>query len=272
MDMKKVSIIVPAYNCAAYITKCMDSLVGQTYPALEILVVNDGSTDQTLSILEQYGDRITVVTKKNGGVAEARNTGLRRATGDFILFVDSDDYLDLDCVETVVRRQEESQADIVRFSYRLVYADGRVEPPIDYFKEDALVAKPDFQKHIYPYFLSAIRFNSVWATLYKREMIADLSFVNNMKTAEDAVFSLEAYTRAQTALLVTDVFYYYVQTSSGLTSRSLSLLDKYKCNFRLSGYILKKLDAWGMNTLPNRCKTCIRPVALTFHKLRRGIK
>ena len=270
--MKKVSIIVPAYNCEAYITKCMDSLVGQTYPAIEIVAVNDGSRDGTLSVLKRYQERVVIVDKENGGVASARNAGLQHATGDFILFVDSDDYLDGDCVERVVQKQEETDADIVRFSYRLVYPDGRLEKPIDFFEEDRLVLKPAFRTEIYPYFLSAIRFNSVWATLYKREIVDGLTFVSGMKTAEDAVFSLEAYTCAQSALLVTDIFYYYVQTSSGLTGSSLHLLDKYKCNFQLSGYILKKLDAWEMNTFSNRFKTCIRPLALTFHKLRRAIK
>lgn len=270
--MKKVSIIIPAYNCESYITKCIDSLVAQTYPSIEILVVNDGSKDGTRSVLKRYQEKIIIIDQENGGVASARNAGLKHATGDFILFVDSDDYLDSDCVERIVRKQAETQADIVRFSYRLVYPDGRVEKPIDFFEEERFVTKPEFRIHIYPYFLSAIRFNSVWATLYKREIVDGLTFLSGMKTAEDAVFSLDAYTRAQSALLVTDVFYYYVQTSSGLTSSNLSLWQKYKCNFQLSGYILKKLDAWGMNTLSNRIKTCYRPVALTFHKLRRGIK
>ena len=270
--MKTVSIIVPAYNCESYIQKCLDSLVAQTYPSMEILVVNDGSTDGTRVLLERYRERVTVIDQENAGVARARNTGLQHAAGDFVLFVDSDDYLDPDCVERAVQKQAESGADIVRFSYRLVYPDGRVEKPIDFFEEERFVPKSEFCTYIYPYFISAIRFNSVWATLYKREIVSGLRFVSGMKTAEDAVFSLEAYTRAQSALLVTDIFYYYVQTASGLTGRSLGLLDKYKCNFQLSGYILKKLDAWGMDTFANRVRTCVRPAALTFHKLRRGLK
>ena len=123
--MKKVSIIVPVYNEEATIVRCIDSLLAQTYSLLEILVIDDGSCDKTRILLEQYGGQIVLLFQQHRGVASARNAGLLRATGDFILFVDGDDYLEQNCVEQVLQKQQKSGADIVRFSYRLLYPDGQ---------------------------------------------------------------------------------------------------------------------------------------------------
>ena len=111
--------------------------------------------------------------------------------------MDADDFLGCDCVERVVQKQRESGADLVRFSYQLVYPDGRIQEPIDSFTEEVFLPKAAFTEQIYPYFLSSIRFNAVWATLYPRELLAGLTFPTGMKTAEDAAFSLEVYTRAE---------------------------------------------------------------------------
>ena len=267
--MKKVSIIVPVYNGEATIARCLDSLLTQTYPCLEILVIDDGSSDRTRSVLEPYRGRIHLLCQTHSGVAAARNMGLQRAAGDFLLFGDADAFLGCDCVERVVQKQRESGADLVRFSYQLVYPDGRIQEPIDSFTEEVFLPKAAFTEQIYPYFLSSIRFNAVWATLYPRELLAGLTFPTGMKTAEDAAFSLEVYTRAQSVLLSMDAVYFYVQTPTGLTRRGLGLLDKYRANLQLSGYLLEKLRVWGMDSFPNRLKTYLRPLMLTIHKLRR---
>ena len=96
-----ISIIVPVYNVEAYLPQCLDSLINQTYQDLEIICVNDGSTDGSLEILQKYQSkdkRIKVVSQKNQGLSGARNTGISQATGEWIMFVDSDDYLLKDCV------------------------------------------------------------------------------------------------------------------------------------------------------------------------------
>ena len=87
-----VSVIIPAYNCAKYIDEAVNSVLSQTYPYLEIIVVNDGSTDNTLQIIEKFKDRITIINQAQSGVACARNTGIKSANGDYIAFIDADDY------------------------------------------------------------------------------------------------------------------------------------------------------------------------------------
>lgn len=114
--MAKISIIVPIYNVEAYLQKCLSSILDQTYRQFELILVNDGSTDASGEICDYFAasdDRITVIHKKNGGVTSARKAGLRRAIGDFVGWVDPDDWIEKDYFEKMVLAQEDSQADIV---------------------------------------------------------------------------------------------------------------------------------------------------------------
>lgn len=116
--MKKVSIIVPIYNVENYLDRCIKSLIGQTYNNLEIILVNDGSPDNCKDICEKYAkadNRIVLFNNENRGCSYSRNFGLLKSTGDYILFVDSDDYIEKDLVEIAVKVAEENNADIVAF-------------------------------------------------------------------------------------------------------------------------------------------------------------
>ena len=118
-----ISVIVPVYNVEQYLRKCLDSICGQTYHNLEILCVNDGSTDGSAAILEEYAardSRIKVFTQGNAGLAAARNTGLAHATGEWITGVDSDDYIDCDTFEKVLNK-ESLQADVMIFGYQSIW-------------------------------------------------------------------------------------------------------------------------------------------------------
>ena len=114
--MKKISVIVPVYNTEEYIEKCINSITGQTYKNLEIIVVNDGSTDNSLNILKSLqskDSRIRIINQENKGVSAARNTGLDNTTGEYIAFVDSDDYLEKNMYEKMLKYMGESGADLV---------------------------------------------------------------------------------------------------------------------------------------------------------------
>lgn len=127
--LEKVSIIIPAYNMEKYIARCLESVVSQDYDNIEAIVVNDGSTDRTLEICREYEQRdkrILVLTKQNGGVAEATNLGLDNQTGDYIMFLDSDDYLPAGSVRRMVREIQRSKADIVQSGVVTENEEGRV--------------------------------------------------------------------------------------------------------------------------------------------------
>ena len=114
--MPKVSVIIPVYNVEKYLSECLDSVVNQTLKDIEIICVNDGSPDGSAEILEEYAqkdNRIKVITQENRGVSEARNSGLKIASGEYIAFLDSDDYIDLKFFEQLYKRGIESNSDVV---------------------------------------------------------------------------------------------------------------------------------------------------------------
>ena len=115
--MIKVSVIVPVYNVAGYLEKCLETLVNQTLQEIEIIIVNDGSTDSSVDIIrkfaENYPKKIIALDKKNGGLSDARNYGMSYAKGKYIGYIDSDDFIDLDMMELLYNKAEEEQADYV---------------------------------------------------------------------------------------------------------------------------------------------------------------
>ena len=144
--MKKVSIIIPAYNIEQYIEECLESIINQTYKNIQIIIINDGSTDKTLDICSSIKDnRIEIINQKNGGISVARNEGLKKANGEYFLFVDGDDILDTKAVEILVEMIEKSKADLAicgheKFisQYRddtYMSSNNRIYTPKEYFKE-----------------------------------------------------------------------------------------------------------------------------------------
>ena len=122
----KVSIIIPIYNGEKHLAECLDTIQNQTYTNLEIICINDGSRDKSLSILKEYqkkDDRFIVIDQKNAGQSKARNEGIRRASGKYISFVDCDDFIELDMIEKMVLKAEETNADIVITNFSLYFED-----------------------------------------------------------------------------------------------------------------------------------------------------
>ena len=124
--MKKVSIIVPIYNVEEYLAKCLDSLVEQTYKNVELILINDGSTDHSLKIAEEYEEKyrqIKLVSQRNGGLSKARNTGMDLATGEYLCFVDSDDWLELDTIQEIVSLMDKDDLDLCLFGANTFLTD-----------------------------------------------------------------------------------------------------------------------------------------------------
>ena len=125
MNTPLVSVIVPVYNVAPYLEQCLDSIVNQSYRNLEIILVDDGSTDKSGAICDRYAEqdsRIQVVHKENGGQSSARNVALDMMTGEWVLFVDSDDWIELNTLELLLEQKDE-RADLVEFGVNLVYSN-----------------------------------------------------------------------------------------------------------------------------------------------------
>lgn len=220
----KVSIIVPIYNCEKYLNKCLESLYKQTYSNIEIILVNDGSTDESEKICmnyEQKNNKFKYYLKPNSGAADTRNYGLKVATGDYILFVDSDDYIDNNYVEIIYSKLIKNKADIVVTGLTEVSEDGNLIKRILYSEYDKIIFLKDFLKD----FINYAYFTCV-KTLFKKEILTQY-FNINLKFGEDIFFAYNLFKNSKICY-VANTGYYYVQNNQSITHQyDLSYLHKY---------------------------------------------
>lgn len=204
----KISVIIPIYNTAKYLPRCLDSILNNMYQNLEVICINDGSTDESAVILERYAaadSRIISVNKANAGVSAARNTGLDIATGDFIAFVDSDDWVHPQYFETLVLVQGQTEADIVICKYISTGEHNQEFNQIDLKTvEVTSVSNTDAMK------IGQLK-RLVWGRLYKRSSISGLRFKNGLQWGEDTVFSISSLCRDSHIALINTAMYYYFQ-------------------------------------------------------------
>lgn len=210
MEQKNViTVIVPVYNCENCLPQCLDSIVAQTYPALEMLLIDDGSKDSSGAICDRYAAqdaRIKVFHIENGGVSNARNLGLDNATGDYVAFVDSDDHIDPTMYEKMLNKALADGSDMVFCNYNQFNEDGvihMVEPQLKAFVENRelewLVCGSHQERVI----------GSVWRILTKRSYIADFRFDKSIILGEDQLLVFEMVMGTEKVSCVPEALYHY---------------------------------------------------------------
>lgn len=189
-----VSIILPVYNGEAHLEQCIRSILAQTIEDIQLILINDGSVDGTAGICDRYAAedrRVMVIHQENAGVSAARNAGLQAATGEYIGFVDADDYIAPDMYEQVLNQLGDH--DIVMWDAVTVWPDGKTQADtIDLLKTDSSLQKKDWSPDLLRYMAGA-----VWRCLYRRELLEDIRFPVGIKLSEDRLFNLEAMGKAQ---------------------------------------------------------------------------
>ena len=205
MSSKLVSIIVPVYNVENYLAECLESILAQTYTELEILLVNDGSTDSSSDICLHYAakdSRIKVINKENGGLSSARNAALQQMTGSFVSFVDSDDTIEVDMIEKLIRAQEDTDADIVVCGYeRYDDATGKI-----YSRE---MLKGKWEILTSDSYGDMLYLNpGVWNKLYRKELFQNIIF-SDVKLSEDIGFFVDIIKNTNKIARVREVLYHY---------------------------------------------------------------
>ncbi len=214
--MARVSIIVPVYNAERYLDKCIASILGQTHPDIELVLINDGSKDSSGAICDQWAKkdpRVKVIHQENRGVSAARNAGLDAATGDFIGFVDADDEIAPETYETAL--QQIGDHDIVMWDAVTVWGDGRTEPDtIPLLEGDCTVTKKDWTPE-----LLAWMAGSACRCLYRRSCIAGLHFPEGIKFSEDRLFNLYAMGRCNSLRYFKRPMYYRLMHSESAVHR-----------------------------------------------------
>lgn len=221
--MKKISIIIPVYNTEKHLEKCIRSVLEQTYRNIEIICVDDGSVDRSGEILDAFAekdDRIKVIHKKNAGVSAARNDGLRIATGDWIGFVDSDDYLVKDMYESMIKANEKQEADIVACGYYLEYENICVEAVNMKKVPTEAISTKQFLKYIYERDNYKGVASYLWTRILSRELLFDeenklkYEFSTEFDVSEDLVFLAEVMQESKKSLYIETPMYHYLQRES----------------------------------------------------------
>lgn len=236
MSTPLISIIIPVYNAEKYLQKCMNSLINQTYRNLEIICINNGSTDKSSNILKEYENkdkRIKVIETVNEGVSIARNKGIELIKGDYTMFVDSDDWIDLDTCEIALNKIKDENADIVMWSYVREFENKSLKKHI--FDERQIIFEGESLKNIHRRFIgltgeelsnveNADALCPVWGKLYKSSLIMDhnIQFIDIRKigTYEDGMFNLHLFNYADKAVYIDQYFYHYRKNNnSSVTSK-----------------------------------------------------
>lgn len=227
---KFVSIIVPVYNGQTHIGKCIASLLNQTYINIEIIVVNDGSTDKTKEIISEWAakhKRVVVINKENEGVSVARNIGLKVAKGDYILFVDSDDNLKVSAVEELIAQVNESFCDMVLFGFS-VRGDINRKNDTAALEGLALFASDEVKMKIIKSLISTRDniYGYIWRAMYYRKMLTEnnVVFPSGIKISEDYMFLLNAVSCASNVLVVTDEYYIYNLGEASMSKKYIPTL------------------------------------------------
>ena len=212
MDNPKISVIVPVYKVELYLRKCLDSIVGQTYKNLEIILVNDGSPDNCGAVCDEYAAedcRITVIHKENGGVSSARNAGFKKATGEWIGWVDGDDWIELDMYEYLLKKAEEYGADIAVCSRKVVYPDREI---LWGWNEDLVL---DRKGALALLLENSLLQNYLCDKLWRRKLFQGVIFPEN-KNFEDIAVMHRLFERAERTVCLPQVKYNYLQRSESI--------------------------------------------------------
>lgn len=203
----KVSVIVPCYNVAEFIEQTLQSLLNQTLDQYELILIDDGSTDETYKIAKRYAlmhTNITIITQSNKGLAGARNTGLRKAQGSYLCFVDSDDILALNALEVMYNAALEYDADlimggVVRFNSQSIW---KIQQYVDYGVMEPGVKTLATHPGLFYAMISC-------GKLYRRDLIHNIFFPEHMQFCEDQPFVVYAYSHANRIYTVEDIVYYW---------------------------------------------------------------
>lgn len=220
MENKKISVIVPVYNAEKYVEESIKSLMCQTLKEIEIILVDDGSKDSSPKICDEYAkkdERIVVVHKPNGGLADARNAGMKVATGKYIMFLDADDAFEPDSCENMYNVIENSKADYVIGNYQMTHEDGTKyeKPSFDVEKyQEFKIELHDFKKSFF------VMNSTAWNKIYRREFLEENDITFKVPSpAEDAYFTSLCYIKAKYGYYTEKVIYLYRNSPNSISKR-----------------------------------------------------
>lgn len=239
MEQPKISVIVPVYKVELYLRKCLDSIVRQAYRNLEIILIDDGSPDNCGAICDEYAEqdnRVRVIHQSNGGLSSARNIGLETATGDYIGFVDSDDWVEPEMFQLLIEKLGSSGADIAICGRAEEYPDMRI---LRVCPKSCVMQREEALKALLE---NDVIQNFVWDKLYRRELFDELRFPEG-KSYEDMAIMHKLFLRSQKVACITETLYHYRQRRDSIVG-DVSLKNRL-CHYEAAIKRYEELrEAW----------------------------
>ena len=231
--MKNISVVVPVYNAEKFLKKSIESVLSQTYQNFELILINDGSVDNSEAICNKYAfadKRIKVISQKNSGPAASRNAGVRNAAGDFVFFLDADDFIDSKTFGALIAEYDKYQPDLVMSNFCKLENNGKIinqkatfipdgEPFTDKIKILSKTDIADYVRHFLKHFSNHL-ISYCWARLYKLSVIKNNNIFANedMRLFEDSVFNLEYLKYADKVVFVNEPFHTYTMPNNHITA------------------------------------------------------
>ncbi|MBO4245338.1 MAG: glycosyltransferase family 2 protein [Bacilli bacterium] len=245
MKNELISVIINVYNGEDYLKKCLDSIINQTYQNLEIIIVNDGSTDNTLKIINSYQDkRIKVITTKNQGLSLSRNVGIDAATGNYLYFVDVDDFIELDTIKYLYQLIKKHHQKIAIANYMNFYDYDFV---VDKKKEEIEIL--DAQSLIENVLYMKGRYGTIWNKLFHKDLFKTIRFENRI--VNDVVVIYKLYLEAGSAVFSNQIKYYYYNRCDSISGirKPARTLDMYQASLERFDYLNQALGNFIANDI-----------------------
>lgn len=239
----KISIIIPVYNIEESLSRCLNSIINQTHSNLEIIVISDGSTDNSNEIIREFAkedSRIIPIFKENTGVSDSRNCGLDIATGDYIGFVDGDDYVEPNMFEVLLTNALDNDADISHCGYQMVFPS-----KVDYYYAKGNLIIQDNRKGIYDILSGQYVEPGIWNKLYNHNVIRDIRMSKEIRYNEDLLFNLYSFANSKKSVFYDKPLYHQIIRADSATHKSINdnmLFDPVKVRREIFDYCYKNLD------------------------------
>lgn len=250
-----ISIIVPIYNVEAYLPKCLDSILSQTYRNLEIILVDDASRDRCGILCEEYArrdPRIQVIHKEHAGLGYARNSGIAVSTGEYLMFVDSDDYLADTAVQALYDRLAAEGTDFAIGKNLRVFPNGRQDSsPCDWMEDTVLSVREVLRQREFPV--------TAWGKLYRRELFDGIQYPN-LTCSEDTWVIPDLLSKCRNVSIVDSLVYYYYQRPDSITHSMTEQMkqDRLKASLRMTQFLLQSGE---LNAARIRYPVCLAVIS-----------
>lgn len=249
----KVSIIIPVYNCKKYLAKCVNSIINQSFTNWELILVDDGSRDGSETMCDKYSakdNRIFAYHLENRGAANARNFGLNKVTGDYCMFVDGDDYLELDAVQELVKN-ERKDIDVIFFpNYNDVYFNNKYEVISNNAFYNIKIDNNEEFKELYNSLMDKYYINQVWNKLYSVKFIKNnrALFPWNIKYSEDLIFNIQLYKKMKKGIVIDKPLYHFVYHRGESLCATFDI-ERFKSISKAYIFSLVEINKWNRESI-----------------------